>query len=165
MGRHLHLWKVEAQATNYLFYIILFIVKYTLHTNQIRVLYTTVTLYITSYTYTIHSKRKPSFTLPLHHRQSARSSLVGLRWFFLRNTSGLRRQPWSPVPPCVALIGRGDSSLFVATPGVNSSARHPNAKSSHPERRFPKRAHSAHTSWLRPKMASSVRWPAYTYQW
>ena len=47
----------------------------------------TNTLLYIIYTYTIHSKRKPSFTLPLHHqmpRQSARSSLVRLPWFLYK---------------------------------------------------------------------------------
>ena len=58
-------------------------------------------------------------------RQCVRSSPVRRRWFFDKRSTWSLGTALGYCSSCVALIRRGDSSLFVAAPEVNSSALSP----------------------------------------
>ena len=83
--------------------------------------------------YTLHNalKRKASFTLPQHHQmpgQCAWSSPVRRRWYCVKRSTWSSETALGSCSSYVALIRRGDSSLFVATPEVNPSAPSPDRK-------------------------------------
>ena len=90
-------------------------------------------LHSTDSSYTLHNalKRKVSFTLPQHHQmpgQCAWSSPVRRLWFCVKRSTWSSETALGSCSSCVALIRRGDSSLFVATPEVNPSAPSPDRK-------------------------------------
>ena len=142
--------------------LLLLLLLFGLHITITRYRRLTFQLYVTQCTQkegVLHPPTAPSDAWTMRLVKSRPTSV----WFCVKRSTWSSETALGSCSSCVALIRRGDSSLFVATPEVNPSAPSPDRKVQTSGRTSSNKSDPARTLWLRPKMASSVRWPAYTY--